>query len=489
MIVIEAGTRSEVFLEEQLTALLDSGANERCFALGFECEQYFLPGKPRVSLLALVALQCDRGAPRIRLSLHPRTPDFETQVNAVMARASELEALAQRWAVPWFTLGEPLALAPLVVPKPWGREVWYTGIEARGQASVRVAGGQIPLHWLLAFAPSRLVASHERRLILLKRLEPWADPQLGDLYFEMHEQKREVYLVTRVDESLWPGGQGGIRLGFNPQKRARYADDQTFKADYLRAVQAYQSVRRELDARLDQWRVAQGLDLNLPLHPEQYRAGMEQVDPALKSCEQERRSIMESYTAVRPVRRGDVVRVPPYTPHALLHGVEVVEFQTPHYERKILSFNQKVLTQDHWDTVEALPKLSLDTPAQHPPRAWTLSPGQSLEQLAEFSQFSVFRLRLKAGESFPLRRLQGFVPASDHPRYNLLMVLCGDPHYSHSPQAALAPGEVHLLPSGRGNLVLSCQHDTEVLLSIPGCPSVESADSAPGLPEAGCAAY
>ncbi len=489
MIVIEAGTSPEAFLEDQLTALLDSGAAERCFALGFECEQYFLPGKPRVSLLALVALQRGRDVPRIRLSLHPRTPDFETQVNAVLARASDLEALAQRWSVPWFTLGEPLALTPMVVPKPWGREVWYTGIEARGQASVRVAGGRVPLHWLLAFAPTRLVAAQERRLILLKRLEPWPDPLLGDLYFEMHEQKQEVYLVTRVDESLWPGGQGGIRLGFNPQKRARYADDQAFKADYLRAVQAYQAVRRELDARLDRWRVEQGLGLDLPLRPEQYRAGMEQIDPELKSREQEQRSIMESYTAVRPVHRGDVVRVPPYTPHALLHGVEVVEFQTPHYERKILSFNQKVLTQDHWDTVEALPKLSLDTPAQHPPRVWTLSPGQSLEQLADFSQFSVFRLRLKAGESFPLRRLQRFVPAADRPHYNLLMVLRGDPHYSHSPQTVLTPDEVHLLPSERGNLVLGCHHDTEVLLSIPGCRALEQADSAPGLPEAGCAAY
>ena len=57
------------------------------------------------------------------------------------------------------------------------------------------------------------------------------------------------------------------------------------------------------------------------------------------------------------VRRGDAIRIGPLIPHSLRHGVRVAEVQTPVYERLIISFNQKVLTQKGWNTDEAFEKM------------------------------------------------------------------------------------------------------------------------------------
>ena len=74
---------------------------------------------------------------------------------------------------------------------------------------------------------------------------------------------------------------------------------------------------------------------------------------------------MESFTRLLDLRVGDVVRVEPYYPHSLQHGVRVVELQTPTYERFIISFAQQVVTQDHWDSEHAIAHMSLD-PAPEP---------------------------------------------------------------------------------------------------------------------------
>jgi hypothetical protein len=165
-------------------------------------------------------------------------------------------------------------------------------------------------------------------LTLLKILDPSSTPVLGDLYFELHEEKREVYVVTHIDREAWPDGVGYIRYGFAPERVGQFANEAEFRSAYLAAVQAYESVRRALDS--------------LPEGAE--------PDRELLALEPVLREGMNSFTGLRALRVGDVVEVPLLVPHALLHGVRTVEFQTPTYERKILSFAQKVLTQDHWDT-------------------------------------------------------------------------------------------------------------------------------------------
>ena len=45
-------------------------------------------------------------------------------------------ATAKRCRAAIFSLQQPLRLVPVAVEKPWGRELWYTGIEARGTSGV-----------------------------------------------------------------------------------------------------------------------------------------------------------------------------------------------------------------------------------------------------------------------------------------------------------------------------------------------------------------
>ena len=250
-----------------------------------------------------------------------------------------------RYGAIQIALNRPLLLAPVTVAKPWGREIWFTGIEARGQAGVYGEGGILPLPWLLEVAAPEVLGVESSALNLLKILDPLPEPVYGDLYFELHEEKREVYVVTAVDRRCWPNGVGAIRYGFDPAVRAHYPSDAAFRRAYLESVQAYEAVRDRIQAVEDSWRTEEGYGLRDPVPAATSRRWRAALPPDLRRLEAERRRIMEGFTLLRPLRVGDVVQVPLRLPHALQHGVRTVEFQTPVYERRILSFAQKVLTQ------------------------------------------------------------------------------------------------------------------------------------------------
>ena len=253
-------------------------------------------------------------------------------------------------------LSAPVKLEPVTVAKPWGRELWHSAIEARGESAVRTAEGCVPLsHYLEA-------AGVEAPVILLKVLDPHPTPMLGDLYFEVHERKREVYIVTAIDRRAWPDGRGRIRLGMDQARRQAYGNDAAFRTAYLAAVRAYERERRAID----------------------------RGERPSGAAERQRRAAMEAFTASAHLQVGDVVTVPPWMPHALQHGVRVVEFQTPTYERRIISFAQKVLTQAHWDSEEAIARMSLDPPP--PPLVEPVASG--VERIAAFDDFGVWRVAL-----------------------------------------------------------------------------------------------
>jgi len=270
----------------------------------------------------------------------------------------------------------PLGLRPESIAKPWGREIWFTGVERRGVC--RFARGRFvcPIPWLQAVLPDEAAGAPGQGLVLLKILDPSPRPETGELYFELHRRKRELYVVTGIDPQAWPGGVGQIRFGFDPQQVSRYPGEQAFRKAYLESVQAYEAQRRALDAMAEQG-----------------------VTPGPTALQQERelRAYMNRFTRLLPVRRGDVIAIPRRLPHALQHGVRVVEFQTPEYERMILSFGQKVLTQPHWDTCEAVPLMDL-VPAPLPvPTLLEQAPSVRVEQLGAFPEFEVYRATIAAG--------------------------------------------------------------------------------------------
>jgi hypothetical protein len=107
-----------------------------------------------------------------------------------------------------------------------------------------------------------------------------------------------------------------------------------------------------------------------------------------------------------------------------------VEFQTPTYERYIVSFAQRVLTQSHWDTELAVARMRLDVP---PAPAFT-PVADGVERIVAFDDFRVWRACLAPGDELLL-------PA--HPSYALCMAVTGElavgPVRLTAEQAALVP--------------------------------------------------
>ena len=273
------------------------------------------------------------------------------------------------------SLDDPARLEPVVIDKPWGREIWYSGIEARGESRIVGSGGSVALSSYLALAPLRLCG--RRPLVLLKILDPRPEPLLGELYLEVHAEKREVYVVTALDPTAWPEGRGRIRYGIDQSCRQQFGNDEAFREAFANALIRYERARAALDESPD--------------------------SAALATEERSAREATLEFTASRELSVGDVITVPNWLPHSLQHGVQVVEFQTPTYERFILSSSQRVLTQAHWDSTEAVRRLSLDPP----PVEITEPVGPGIERIARFDDFGVWRINPAAQRQI---RLPAAVP-------------------------------------------------------------------------------
>jgi len=361
--------------------------------------------------------------------------------NQLLQRDEAASAQAQydRWLAEHSLLsvtpGQLLPLAPTYIPKPWGQEIWFTGVEARGICCFGDGGARVPIPWLQAVMPDDSLGACGEPLVLLKVLDPVSREVTGDLYFELHEEKREVYVVTHVDCNAWPDGIGYIRFGFSPSAVAAAGSEAAFRAAYLDAVKTYEQIRREIDA------------------------APEAAGPDLIRREARLRREMEAYTHLHPLQVGDVVAVPLLMPHSLQHGVRTIEFQTPVYERKILSFAQKVLTQGHWDTGEAVEQMRLFPPEQQPFELLVEAGGVRVERIVDFPDFEVRRIHIAADSAFDI---------SVGETYGLVMLVQGqlslEGRRFRSEQAFLIPGNQSLTlspPEGVQTLVL--------LLALPRC--------------------
>lgn len=407
----------EQSINHQLAALAADGAEERCFVLAFTHRADYIVPPVTYALLSVIALTTTAaGQVQIHGALMEDSASVRRELETLTASADACARFARDHQLPWLQLNGPLQLAPVAIAKPWGQEIWYTGIEARGQAAVSAQGLTTPLPWLLTLLPESVATGHKQGLILLKILDPLAEEVFGDLYFEMHEQKQEVYIVTGIDQRAWPDGTGAIRLGFSAEVRGNYPHDEAFKQAYLDSVNEYRVVRAGIDRVLDAKRLALGIELNTPLDPTRLTGWLGELPPQLLLEEREKRRAMEQFSVLHSLHLGDVVKVPCRVPHALQHGVRTVEFQTPVYERKILSFAQKVLTQPDWDTREALANILLETPPQPPLEILYADDTVRVERVVVFEDFEVRRLHLRAHQS---TKLDG------RSHYSLVMLVAG----------------------------------------------------------------
>lgn len=434
--------------------LASQPADSDVLSLCYDFSQYYLDGEPVIRLLAMC--QCSSG--QLVFTVGEAGEDLCSELEG----GRSLDSLGQfcaDYGWPLLSADQPLKLQPVAIPKPWGQEIWYTGIEQRGLSLVTDGVSSAPLPWVMSVMPQRLVAGHERTINLLKILDPLPEEVFGDLYFELHEEKREVYVVTHVDAQAWPDGVGSIRFGFDEGVVNGYQRGEAFRTDYLSAVRDYESVRREIDALLDQFRLAEGIDLNAPVSANQLKTWLARVPETLQRREVELRKAMNRFTSLLPLRVGDVVKVPLCTPHALQHGVRTVEFQTPVYERQILSFAQKVLTQSHWDSEKGVEIMSLEKPVLSDLPVLAECSGYCLEEVVSFDDFRVERLTMRA-------EVDNRFSLPNTGNYALLMSVDGEVQVGDK---VLGAEEAMLIPARRDALWLTARSsgDTTILIAWP----------------------
>ncbi len=436
-------------------ASLECDADGSCKSIlvcQFHLQQYWLDSDVEPLLYVFYEINALRPVEKIRILL----TDCCRAVEKVLAGTElDLDVLAKALDSPVISLGDAMPLSSVDIPKPWGQEIWYTGIEARGVSSVSDGVHQLKLPWLMAAAPRRLLGSHNS-LVLLKILDPLPDEVYGDLYFELHEKKQEVYVVTHIDKAAWPDGVGKIRFGFDKEKLAGYKNTREYLADYQLAVNDYRLVREQIDKSIDKKRLEAGIDINVPIPVSQLKEWESQLPPDVQERECRLRQAMDEFTALKSLRVGDVVSVPLLTPHSLQHGVRTIEFQTPVYERKILSFGQKVLTQGGWDTAAALKLVKTETFGTEPFAVILNQQGLLVERIVNFDDFEVLRVRLSPGAIYS---------PSVHNAYCLVVVVVGELSVG---EQRLVCEQASLLPS-RFDKQLKAFNDQEVvfLLAIP----------------------
>ena len=343
---------------------------------------------------------------------------------------------------------QPLKFQRLDIPKPWGFEGWYTGVEQRGVVQVAEANGRTELPHALSLFPEQLHGSHPSQLVLLKTLNPVPQEVLGDLYLELHEQKWEVNVVTEVDREAWPDGVGIVKAGPHPDKVRQFQETHgaawkdTFRQQFREAIGHYETVRREIDAQLDATKQSRGLDPNAPLQPEQIQQLLDTVPEETAAQEKTLRLEVEGFIGDCRVRVGDIVSFPTFNLHSLRHGIRVVEFQTPHYERRIAFFGQKVLTQGHWDTDRALEVMDLAPYQPPPPQLVRDEAGVRVEQFVDFPGFTAQRITLAPGQSCEWNT------GTD---YHLWISVNGTANFDGNPDAtALSAEEALMMPVARG---------------------------------------
>ena len=283
---------------------------DQVLVVEYEYSQYYLPGSPCIRLLAIfcqidghlyfsVAESCQ--------SLHRQLQDTNVSQEGASEKETSLDefrAFAQLNSFPVLSMGEPLLLQTVSIEKPWGQELWYTGIEERGVSRVTDGLASSLLSWVLSVAPRRLAANCEQQINLLKILDPLSEEIYGDLYFELHEEKREVYVVTHIDRDAWPDGVGAIRYGFNPEVRSTYSCDEAFRADYLAAVHDYQIVRRDIDSQIDLLRYEEGVEPSAPVAAKIMKNWISRLPEQLVEEEKTLREIMNAFTELLPLKEG-----------------------------------------------------------------------------------------------------------------------------------------------------------------------------------------
>lgn len=289
---------------------------------------------------------------------------------------------------------QPAILEAVHILKPWGKEVWFTGIENRGVSRVifqtqNAKNISFKISTLIKVLGPSYLEAHTKSPVLLKILAPSDNPTTGNLYYELHEKKEEVYIVSKVSDKL---GTGKMKYGINKNLLEQYKDETLFKQDFHQAVKSYEAIRIKIEQQLEKFKKRDGLEVNIALSNEQLEYYYSELSAALVEEEKSAELAVNQFVGWLDLELGDVISVEKNVPHALQHGVEVIEFQTPVYERFILSFGQRVLTQSHWDVDEGFKRIKLVGPKPQSLKTVSKNELSHIFLVAKFTDFSVFKI-------------------------------------------------------------------------------------------------
>jgi hypothetical protein len=339
--------------------------------------------------------ECDETPFAVSVLMNPSTEEKRLLWNTTSKPTVDaVEFLVNHPRMIPVSLNRGYKLQPVPIEKPWGREVWYTGIEERGVSQVEISNHQyVDLPILLSALGTSGVSSPGMSPILLKILEPSPDPKTGSLYFELHEKKEEVYIVSDVNVNAWPSCVGKMKYGVSQEQRSRFASDDEFKEVFKSLCLEYENCRKDIDNYLESV-ASQGLkSATIPS-----KASREDAVPReWREKEAKLESEINRYVGWLDLRQGDVVKVQRRVPHSLQYGITVVEFQTPVYERLIVTFNQKVLTQSHWDVSKAFEIMEINQPLAQNLLCLEDTDQIIIEQVVNFQDFEVLRMTQRVG--------------------------------------------------------------------------------------------
>lgn len=288
----------------------------------------------------------------------------------------------------------------------WGRrdpktgrligELHFTSVdtEAKGYDSTLTLrnGIAVTLGALIGKKPEdvlgpKVVERWGKKPILCKLEMPGDRERVSDLSTQVHPVKNELWVITKPGELL---------LGLSEKKieeyRRRGGDWQRqFKEDLQKLLTGYQASVRELISALLQ----EGYEKELNAKQDAVLVAREVEAPTVayhlgrvKALEAQ---IKEFFNRVS-VKKGDVVKVPVGTLHAILHGVELIEPQIEGVTYRLEdgtkfdagSRNRGYMRE--WHIGEAIAAMNVEPYREEAPQVISSKKGIKVERLGEFAE-------------------------------------------------------------------------------------------------------
>jgi mannose-6-phosphate isomerase class I len=242
-----------------------------------------------------------------------------------------------------------------------------------------------------------------------------------------------------------------MKYGVSQEQRSQFASDDEFKERFKSLCLEYENCRKEIDNYLESV-VSQ--DLNSATNPS--KASREDAIPReWREKEAKLESEINRFVGWLDLRQGDVVKVQRRVPHSLQYGITVVEFQTPVYERLIVTFNQKVLTQSHWDVSKAFEIMEINHPLSQNLLCLEDNDQILMEQVVDFKDFEVLRITQRA-ETFKLD-LGKF-------GHSIIFALKSNITVIGDEVVALASGEACFIPAACSSILVKAESDDAIWL-------------------------